>query len=83
MKTIHLTAYGNPAQNLKLVAVSEPNAPSAKEALVRMEYAPRPRPRVSCWSVLLASAPYLDDCYPRYRHPAAMTASPTVLTTKP
>jgi NADPH:quinone reductase-like Zn-dependent oxidoreductase len=40
MKTIHLTAYGNPAQNLKLVAVSEPNAPSANEALVRMEYAP-------------------------------------------
>jgi hypothetical protein len=26
MKTIHLTAYGNPAQNLKLVAVSEPKA---------------------------------------------------------
>src|SRR4029077_3725230 len=40
MKTIHLTAYGNPAQNLKLVAVSEPKALSASEALVRMEYAP-------------------------------------------
>ena len=36
MKAIHLTAYGNPAQNLKLVEVSEPNAPSADEALVRM-----------------------------------------------
>jgi NADPH:quinone reductase-like Zn-dependent oxidoreductase len=40
MKTIHLTAYGNPAQNFKLVAVSEPKAPSASEVLVRMEYAP-------------------------------------------
>ena len=40
MKAIHLTAYGNPAQNLKMVEVSEPNAPSASEALVRMEYAP-------------------------------------------
>jgi len=40
MKAIHLTAYGNPAQNLKLVEVSEPKAPSASEALVRMEYAP-------------------------------------------
>jgi NADPH:quinone reductase-like Zn-dependent oxidoreductase len=40
MKAIHLTAYGNPAQNLMMVEVSEPNAPSASEALVRMEYAP-------------------------------------------
>jgi NADPH:quinone reductase-like Zn-dependent oxidoreductase len=40
MKAIHLTAYGNPAQNLKMVEVSEPNAPSGGEALVRMEYAP-------------------------------------------
>src|ERR1700760_686213 len=40
MKAIHLTAYGNPAQSLLMVEVSEPNAPSAGEALVRMEYAP-------------------------------------------
>src|SRR5947208_655279 len=40
MKAIHLTAYGNPAQNLMMAEVSEPNAPSASEALVRMEYAP-------------------------------------------
>ena len=41
MKAIHLTAYGgNPAQNLTMVEVSEPNAPSEGEALVRMEYAP-------------------------------------------
>src|SRR5260370_13643452 len=40
MKAIHLTAYGNPAQSLKMVEVSEPNAPSASEALVRTEYAP-------------------------------------------
>jgi NADPH:quinone reductase-like Zn-dependent oxidoreductase len=40
MKAIHLTAYGNPAQNLKMVEVSEPSTPSAGEALVRIEYAP-------------------------------------------
>ena len=40
MKAIHLTAYGNPAQNLQLVELPEPNAPSAGEARVRMEYAP-------------------------------------------
>ncbi|MFY9987130.1 MAG: zinc-dependent alcohol dehydrogenase family protein [Chthoniobacterales bacterium] len=40
MKAIHLTAYGNPAQNLMLVEVSEPNAPSGGKALVRIEYAP-------------------------------------------
>src|SRR5262249_23703799 len=40
MKAIHLTAYGNPAQNLKMVEVSTPNAPSANEALVRLEHAP-------------------------------------------
>jgi len=40
MKAIHLTAYGNPAQSLMMVEVSEPNARSASEALVRMEYAP-------------------------------------------
>jgi NADPH:quinone reductase-like Zn-dependent oxidoreductase len=40
MKDIHLSAYGNPAQSLSMVEVSEPNAPSASEALVRMEYAP-------------------------------------------
>src|ERR1700724_1033980 len=40
MKAIHLSAYGNPAQSLRMVEVPEPNAPSADEALVRMEYAP-------------------------------------------
>jgi len=41
MKAIHLTAYGgDPVQNLMMVEVSEPNAPSEGEALVRMEYAP-------------------------------------------
>src|SRR5207245_9893249 len=40
MKAIHLTAYGDPPQNLKMVEVSEPDAPSATEALVRVEYAP-------------------------------------------
>src|ERR1700732_2282838 len=40
MKAIHLTAYGNPAQNLRMVEVSEPVTPAAGEAIVRMEYAP-------------------------------------------
>ena len=54
MKAIHLTAYGNPAQNLKIVEVSEPNAPSAGEALVRMEYAP-----IAYSDLLLANGVYL------------------------
>ena len=29
MKTIHLTVFGNPAQDLRLVEVSEPETPSA------------------------------------------------------
>ena len=40
MKAIHLTAYGDPAENLRMVEVSEPHAPAAGEAIVRMEYAP-------------------------------------------
>src|ERR1700745_1792634 len=54
MKAIHLTAYGNPAQNLKMVEVSAPNAPSANEALVRMEYAP-----INDSDLLLAQGVYL------------------------
>src|SRR5712672_713439 len=53
MKAIHLTAYGNPAQNLRMVEVSEPNPPSASEALVRMEYAP-----IDYSDLLLASGVY-------------------------
>jgi len=53
MKAIHLTAYGNPAQNLKMVEVSEPNTPSANEALVRMEYAP-----IAYSDLLLANGVY-------------------------
>ncbi|MGB7282024.1 MAG: zinc-dependent alcohol dehydrogenase family protein [Candidatus Acidiferrum sp.] len=53
MKAIHLTAYGNPAQNLQMVEVSEPNAPSGGEALVRMEYAP-----VDYSDLLLANGVY-------------------------
>src|ERR1700704_5186280 len=53
MKVIHLTAYGNPAQSLMMVEVSEPNAPSASEALVRMEYAP-----INYSDLLLASGVY-------------------------
>src|ERR1700731_1347095 len=54
MKAIHLTAYGDPAQNLKMVEVSEPDAPSGGEALVRMEYAP-----VASSDLLLANGVYL------------------------
>src|SRR4029077_16763843 len=54
MKAIHLTAYGNPAENLKLVEVSEPNAPSAGQALVRIEYAP-----IAYSDLLLANGVYL------------------------
>src|SRR6185369_9073599 len=54
MQAIHLTAYGNPAQDLKLVELPEPNAPSASEALVRMEYAP-----VAYSDLLLANGVYL------------------------
>src|SRR5258708_27002459 len=54
MKAIHLTAYGNPAENLKLAEVSEPDAPSAGEALVRMEYAP-----IAYSDLLLAEGVYL------------------------
>src|SRR6266478_2241175 len=54
MKAIHLTAYGNPAQNLRMVEVSEPNAPSASEALVRVEYAP-----IASSDLLLADGVYL------------------------
>src|ERR1700757_5290129 len=53
MKAIHLTAYGNPAQNLRMVEVSEPGAPSAGEALVHMEYAP-----VDDSDILLANGMY-------------------------
>src|SRR6267143_7005062 len=54
MKAIHLTAYGNPTRNLKLVELSEPRAPSAGEALVRMEYAP-----IAYSDLLLANGVYL------------------------
>jgi NADPH:quinone reductase-like Zn-dependent oxidoreductase len=53
MKAIHLTAYGNPTQNLKMVEVAELKAPSAGEALVRMEYAP-----VDYSDLLLANGVY-------------------------
>jgi NADPH:quinone reductase-like Zn-dependent oxidoreductase len=54
MKAIRLTDYGNPSGNLKVVEVSEPNAPSAGEALVRMEYAP-----IAYSDLLLAQGVYL------------------------
>jgi hypothetical protein len=40
MNAIHVIAYGNPAENLKMVEASALNAPSASEVLVRMGYAP-------------------------------------------
>jgi hypothetical protein len=53
MKASQLTAYGNPAQSLMTVEVSEPSAPSASEALVRMEYAP-----INYSDLLLANGVY-------------------------
>ena len=53
MKAIHLTAYGNPVQNLQMAEVPEPNAPSEGETLVRMEYAP-----VDYSDLLLANGVY-------------------------
>jgi len=54
MKALHLTAYGNPAENLRMVEVPEPHAPSAGQALVRMEYAP-----IDYSDLLLANGVYL------------------------
>src|SRR5258707_10055038 len=54
MKAIHLTDYGNPAQNLKVVEVSEPSLPRAGEVLVRMEYVP-----IAYSDLLLAEGVYL------------------------
>jgi NADPH:quinone reductase-like Zn-dependent oxidoreductase len=62
MKDIHLSAYGNPAQSLSMVEVSEPSAPSASEALVRMEYAP-----IEYSDLLLANGMYFLK--PRLRLP--------------
>jgi hypothetical protein len=38
MKAIYLTAYGNPAQNLKMVEVSEPNAPQSNTPSVAARF---------------------------------------------
>src|SRR6266478_548998 len=54
MKAIHLTAYGNPVENLKLTELPEPKEPAAGEALVRMEYAP-----IAYSDLLLAKGVYL------------------------
>lgn len=54
MKAIHLTAYGDPVQNLRMVEVPEPGTPAAGEALVRMEYAP-----IAYSDLLLARGIYL------------------------
>src|SRR5579864_7777872 len=53
MIAIHLTAYGDPAQSLMMVEVSDPSSPSANEALVRMEYAP-----INQSDLLLANGTY-------------------------
>jgi NADPH:quinone reductase-like Zn-dependent oxidoreductase len=53
MKAIHLTAYGYPAHSLMMVELPEPEAPSANEALVRMEYAP-----INSSDLLLANGLY-------------------------
>src|ERR1700722_14662455 len=54
MKAIHLTAYGNPAQNLKAFEVPLPSFPRAVEVLVPMEYVP-----IAYSGLLLAEGAYL------------------------
>src|SRR6266566_2296761 len=54
MKAIQLIAYGNPAQSLRIVELPELKAPSAHEALVRVEYAP-----IAYSDLLLANGVYL------------------------
>jgi hypothetical protein len=72
MKAIHLAAYDNPAQSLMMVEVSEPNAPSASEALVRMEYAP-----INYSDLLLANGVYfLNPKLPSVGRSRRIAASP-------
>jgi len=40
MKAIHLTAIGNPIENLKLVEIPKPTAPDSGEVIIKMEYSP-------------------------------------------
>ncbi|KQM74804.1 hypothetical protein ASE74_02155 [Pedobacter sp. Leaf216] len=40
MKAIHLTAIGNPIENLKLVEIPTPTAPNSGEVIIKMEYSP-------------------------------------------
>jgi NADPH:quinone reductase-like Zn-dependent oxidoreductase len=40
MRAIHLTAYGNPIDGLKLVEIPEPPAPGANQVLVGVEFSP-------------------------------------------
>src|ERR1700757_5410953 len=54
MKAIHLTAYGHPVQNLQVVEIPDPSAPSAGEALGRLEYA-----LIDYSDLLLANGVYL------------------------
>jgi NADPH:quinone reductase-like Zn-dependent oxidoreductase len=49
MRAIHLTAYGDPAQNLQMVEIPEPNEPSEGEALVRIVGFPDKCPSFDCW----------------------------------
>ena len=63
MKDIHPGAYGNPTQSLSMAEVSEPNAPSASEARVRMEYAP-----IEYSDLLLANGMYFLKPTLTFRH---------------
>jgi len=40
MKAIQLTATGNPVENLKVVEIPKPTAPSSGEVIIKMEYSP-------------------------------------------
>ena len=40
MKAIHLTAVGNPIENLKLVDLPKPTSPGPGEVIIKLEYSP-------------------------------------------
>ena len=40
MRAVHLTAYGNPVEDLKYVDIPEPDAPGPDQVLIGVEFAP-------------------------------------------
>src|SRR6476660_4880003 len=40
MRAVHLTAYGNPVEGLKLVDIPAPDAPGPNQVLIGVEFSP-------------------------------------------